>query len=180
MGPDVFRKRHGRLPHASRVIFAPYLAIARVVRLHYRRRSAPHCQIAPGVWVGREPSLRHLDKLSAIGVGAILDLTAECSRPRETRGMAYFNLPLLDLTPPSVDDLHQAVAFIESHAQEGVYVHCALGYSRAACVAAAYLLGTGQAANPDAAIALVRAARPAVVIKPHTIDVLRGYHSSRA
>ena len=45
-----------------------------------------------------------------------------------------------------------------------VLVCCALGYSRSAAAAAAWLLVTGRAADADAAIARVREVRPHLVL----------------
>jgi diacylglycerol kinase (ATP) len=48
-------------------------------------------------------------------------------------------VPILDLVAPTREQLDRAVAFVREHASRGVYVHCALGRSRAPAVAAAYL-----------------------------------------
>jgi len=43
-------------------------------------------------------------------------------------------------------------------------VCCALGYSRSAASVAAWLLRSGRASDADAAVAIVRAARPGIVL----------------
>jgi len=74
-------------------------------------------------------------------------------------------VPMLDLLPPTDEQLSQAVAAIEALRRTGtVWVCCALGLSRSALTVAAWLLHSGRASTVAQAIALVRAARPAVVI----------------
>ena len=66
---------------------------------------------------------------------------------------------------PTPAELARAVAALqELTAHPPVLVQCALGYSRSALVVAAWLLHQGQAGTPAAALALVRAARPPVVL----------------
>ena len=52
-------------------------------------------------------------------------------------------------------------------------VCCALGFARSALVAAAWLLRAGIAATTEEAVAQVQKARPAVVLGPPQIDLLR-------
>ena len=69
-------------------------------------------------------------------------------------------VPVLDLTLPprrALDDAAQAIERLR--AQGPVLVCCALGYSRSACAAAAWLLATGRAATVDAAFVRIQAAR---------------------
>jgi hypothetical protein len=60
----------------------------------------------------------------------------------------YKNIPVLDLTAPTPEQLVEAVRFMTEHAATGtVYVHCKVGYSRSAAAVAAWLLSTKDA--PD-------------------------------
>ena len=69
----------------------------------------------------------------------------------------------------------------QSHALPGgVLVHCALGYSRSALVACAWLLQCGQANSVADAVAQVRAARPQIVLPPAFLALLDDYHRSLA
>lgn len=77
----------------------------------------------------------------------------------------YFSLPILDLIPPSPALLLQAAEAIDRLRQQGpLLVCCALGYSRSASAVAAWLIHTGRCADIDAAEALIRQARPGVVL----------------
>ena len=55
-----------------------------------------------------------------------------------------------------------------------VLVHCALGYSRSALVVSSWLLKHAPAATPQAALSMVREARPRIVITPRSLQLLHG------
>ncbi|WP_183141850.1 dual specificity protein phosphatase family protein, partial [Pseudomonas syringae group genomosp. 3] len=62
---------------------------------------------------------------------------------------------------------------IENLRQHGpLLVCCALGYSRSATAVAAWLLYSGRATSVDNAAALIRAARPGVVLREGHLQVL--------
>ena len=88
----------------------------------------------------------------------MIDLTAEMPSPTDSR-----NIPILDLTVPREDQLSEAIAAIEA-APRPTLVCCALGYSRSATVAAAWLLSTRRAASAPEAIAMVRNVRPQIAV----------------
>jgi protein-tyrosine phosphatase len=115
------------------------------------------------------------------GVTAVLDLTAEFSESQPFRTLRYLNLPILDLTAPTQEQLAAAVEFIKSEPENGiVYVHCKIGYSRSAAAVAAYLLDSGLAVNAEAALAHLRAVRPGIVVRPEAwraVEVFRSPHS---
>ena len=92
----------------------------------------------------------------------------------------YRNLPILDLTAPTQDQLHEAAAFIAEHAETGVvYVHCKIGYSRSAAAVAAYLLTNGHATSAEEAIEKLRSVRPAIVVRPEVREALLRFASRR-
>jgi protein-tyrosine phosphatase len=70
------------------------------------------------------------------------------------------------MTTPPLDDLRAAAEAIERARTSGqVLVCCALGYSRSASAVAAWLLTSGRAPNADAAIDMVRRARPLIRLR---------------
>jgi len=110
-----------------------------------------------GVWIGRIPSASDLD-----GFAAVVDLCAELSCRTDR---VYRSFPVLDLTVPDAATLHDAAMAIEGARPLGpVLVCCALGYSRSAAAVVAWLLMTHRAESVDAAIAIVRKARPSIVL----------------
>jgi protein-tyrosine phosphatase len=158
----VFRKSGGRLPISTRVVLGPYLCGAFARLLFYRRRREPWVEAAPGVYCGRLLTKREALAVRAMGVTGVLDMTAEHAETRafleieylnpaarSRQEIAYLNVPVLDLTQPSREQLDIAVAFIAEHARRGgVYVHCALGISRSLAAVAAYI-ASQQPQAPD-------------------------------
>jgi membrane-associated phospholipid phosphatase len=156
---SVFRKSEGRIPISSRVILGPYLFGMFVRRMVYKNPCLPWREIAPGLYCGRLPTRTDVIGLRALGIIAVLDMTAEHSEIRAFRNtnhsqsvtqvfqtnssignaIEYLNIPVLDLTEPSRGQLEVAVAFIAQQCSRGsVYVHCALGISRSVSAVSAY------------------------------------------
>lgn len=176
LGPRVFRKANGRLPWTTWWTLGPVLLGQLLSRLYYRRQSSAWDELTPHVWIGGV--LSRQEALAAVrdGVTAVLDLTAEFSEPKPLRHLNYKNIPILDLTAPTSDQLEEMVRFIERESGSGiVYVHCKIGFSRTAAAAAAYLVRSGQAGTMSEAIAWVRRVRPAVVMRPEILDALRAF-----
>ena len=171
-GPAVFQKQAGRLSWAAGLLLGPYRVGAWWSSRWFTRHAAASAEVVPGIWLGRAPGPadhRHCP------VGAVLDLTAEFSRPAAC-SRRYRSVPLLDLAAPTPAELARAVAALDELYPAGlVLVHCALGYSRAAVVVAAWLLHRGRAATPEAAVARVRAARPQVVLSGRHRAALAAY-----
>jgi protein-tyrosine phosphatase len=124
---------------------------------------------------------RHLNEIEAAGlvqsgVTAVLDVSAEFSEAKPFRKIVYQNIPVLDLTAPTLLQLTEMGRFILHHAKTGqVYVHCKIGYSRSAAAVAAYLIMSGQASGATEAVATIRAARPAVRIRPEIAAALEEF-----
>jgi membrane-associated phospholipid phosphatase/predicted protein tyrosine phosphatase len=179
LGPSIYRKRNGRLPWTAWFTLAPVLLGQELSRLYYRRQCRAWDKLTARVWIGRVLSRRKAEMLVNNGVTAVLDLTAEFSEPAPLRSVHYYNIPLLDLTAPSVAQLEAAAAFIERESEQGVvYVHCKIGYSRTAAAVVAYLLRSGMAHSVPIAIDLVRRARPTAIIRPEVLEILGKFASS--
>jgi len=176
-GPHVFRKRDGRLHPFSRLGLFPYELGSILTFPHYRRTAPPWVDVTPNLVLGRRLTEAEARAQIDRGVRAVLDLTAECTAPPAFRSLAYRNVPILDLTVPTPRQIAEAVDFIRAHAKDGakVYLHCKLGRSRSAAVAAAYLIAEGLAANGKDAVEMVRRARPEIVINPAAVEALDRY-----
>jgi hypothetical protein len=178
VGPIIFRKTAGRLRWSTRFVLGPCLLGQYFSLLYYRRQCRPWDKITPRVWIGCK--LGHHEALAAIsaGVTAVLDLSAEFSEARPFRAIIYKNIPILDLTAPSLEQLSETASFIAEQSQAGVvYVHCKIGYSRSAGAVAAYLIMSGEAADLEEALAMLRKARPAIVIRPEVISALSEFEN---
>ena len=158
----------GSLSSASTWLLAPYLLGAWVNSRLWTRKHPQPDQVVEGVWLGRVPSARE-----AAPFAAVLDLSAEL--PVRLPGKTYRNLPLLDLVAPDSEACRQGAELIEQLRQQGpLLVCCALGYSRSATLVAAWLLHSGRADSVEQAIAMIRAARPRIVLGDAQRKALQG------
>ena len=123
LGPVIFRKADGRLDWSARLILAPFLLGQQLSLLYYRRQCRPWDKVTPEVWIGR--ALNHGEAAAAtrLGVTAVLDLTAEFSEAKPFRALVYRNIPILDLTAPSIDQLREMATFIDHESREGHRLH---------------------------------------------------------
>jgi predicted protein tyrosine phosphatase len=179
IGPGVFRKTGGRLPLSTRFVMLPVLIGHYLSLIYYRRQCRAYDEVTPSLLIGRVLDAAEADHAVEKDVTAVLDLTAEFSEATPFPRTQYKNLPILDLTAPTQEQLHDAAAFIATHLDRGiVYVHCKIGYSRSAAVVAAYLLESETAVTVNDAIAILRQARPAIKIRPEVIDALHSFAAS--
>ena len=166
LGAGAFQKNaRGHLSFAARTLFAPYLAGAWINSRAWTARDPKPVAIAADVHLGRMPTAREIAASPFLG---IVDLAAEFELRAGDRALEV--VPVFDLTIPDARALTQAAAAIERLRSRGpVLVCCALGRSRSACAAAAWLLHSGRARNVESALATVRAARDIVVDQRHAI-----------
>jgi protein-tyrosine phosphatase len=176
VGAGIFRKRDGRLPFLTHILLWPVLLGQRISLSHYARQSNPWDCVTGSLWIGRKLSSREARQAIDQGVTAVLDLTGEFSEAPPFLRTVYRQLPIMDLTAPTTVQLDQAVDFISEQAEQGiVYVHCKVGYSRTAAIAGAYLLATGEAQSVEEVVAILRRARPRIIIRPEVIRALHEY-----
>ncbi|MBP4046801.1 phosphatase PAP2/dual specificity phosphatase family protein [Chromobacterium violaceum] len=158
LGPAVMQKHQGQRRFAARALLLPYSLAAAWCHRYFLRRLPGAEEIAPGVWLGPIPAAE--EKRFA----AVLDLAAEYDRRAHAQA-AYQSVPLLDLLLPCPDDLNRAVCALENLRAETpgpLLVHCALGLTRSAAVALAWLVASGRAASLAEARALLRQRRQRV------------------
>jgi protein-tyrosine phosphatase len=178
-GPGIFCKLDGRLHWSARLVLAPCLLGQQLSLLYYQRQGRPWDEVTPGIWIGRVLTNREAAAAKRLGVTVVLDLTAEFSEAKPFRTLVYRNIPILDLTAPSTDQLREMAAFIEDESRKGVvYVHCKIGYSRTAAAAAAYLLQAGRAGSVNEAIEMLRQVRPSIVVRPEVLSALSEFPRS--
>jgi hypothetical protein len=181
LGPAIYRKTDGQIPLSARLLLAPCLVGQYLSLLHYRRQCDAWSELTPKVWIGAKLNSREAAEARRRGVTAVLDLTTEFSETPALLNVAYQNIPILDLTELNQAQLQEAVDFITRHTNNGVvYIHCKIGYSRTATVVGAYLLASGQAVTVEGAIALLRKARPPIIIRTEARSALAVFENRQA
>lgn len=174
VGPGIYRKTHGRIPLSARALLEPMLFGQYLSLLYYRQQCDPWNAVTDRVWIGRRLTNSEAGRAVQAGVTAVIDLTGEFSEARPFLNAEYVHLPVLDLTPPSAQQLQQASAFINEQSRSGVvYVHCKIGYSRSAAVVGFWLVQSGLAESADAAMAWLRRVRPSIIIRPEAESAIR-------
>jgi len=180
LGPIIFRKTDGQLHWSARLVLAPCLLGQWISLLYYQRQCRAWDKVTPAVWIGRVLVREEAEAAARLGVTAVLDLTAEFSETMPFRALVYRNIPILDLTAPSIEQLREMATFIDEESRKGiVYVHCKIGYSRTAGAAAAYLLQTGKARGVSEAIEMLRQVRPSIVVRPEVLSALSEFARGR-
>lgn len=173
---NVYRKENGALPLSARVLLAPAILGQQLSLLYYKKKAGPWNEVAPGVWIGRVLNDNEAARAVQAGVTAVLDVTEEFSETKSFGRTRYINIPILDLTAPTTEQLASAVDFIRNESKAGiVYVHCKIGYSRSAAIIGAYLMSAGIAGTADEAVAHIRRARPSLIVRPEVMSVLRQF-----
>jgi len=163
-----FQKRpDGSLSPAVYGLFAPYLLGAWINSRVWTRKHPQPDQVVDNVWLGRLPDREQLKPFTAV-----VDMCAEIAIQPGPRG--YQSIPTLDLVAPTTQTCLDAAHAIERLRQQGpLLVCCALGYSRSATAVAAWLLHSGRAETVDNAIAIIRQARPGVVLRAAHVEALQ-------
>ena len=160
LGVAVFQKHEGRLSGAATALLLPYLVGAWLNARSRTGRLRTSNTVADGVRIGPLPSRASLRR---DGIRSVVDLAAEL--PVDAREARYAAFPVLDLVAADGETLTAAAHAIERARAHGpVLVCCVLGVSRSASAVAAWLVATGRAPDAARAIALVRRARPSIVL----------------
>jgi hypothetical protein len=174
VGPRLLLKRAtGRRAGVGWVLFAPYFLLNAATFGLYRRlsREPASVQVAPNLFFGRRLTPREAE---AAGWASVLDLAGEFPASRAVE--RYRSLPVLDATAPTEDELRSAAAWLAEAVGSGpVYVHCALGHGRSACVVIAYLLSVGAVGTVAEGERRLRSLRPGVRLHPPQRRLLRQF-----
>lgn len=91
---------------------------------------------------GSRPDDKDYSALAALGVKTIIDLTdnsMEYEKPAvEAAGLRYINIPMVDKSYPSMDQINQFLKVVDDPATGKFFVHCAGGRHRTGVVGAIY------------------------------------------
>ena len=99
-------------------------------------------QMSERFFRGARPSDEDYHALAALGVTTIIDLTdnsKEYEQPAvEKAGLRYVNIPMVDKSYPSMDQVNQFLKVVDDPATGKFFVHCAGGRHRTGVVGAVY------------------------------------------
>ncbi len=91
---------------------------------------------------GSRPEDGDYKALAALGINTIIDLTdnsKEYEQPAvEAAGLRYVNIPMVDKSYPSMEQINQFLKVVEDPATGKFFVHCAGGRHRTGVVGAVY------------------------------------------
>lgn len=118
------------------------------------------------VVLGAMPLRSDVPGLAAAGVRGVVNTCQEYAGPQKeytTAGIEQLRIPTTDFTPPSLNDVEKAVAFMNRFTSQGksVYVHCKAGRARSATVVICWLIAN-RGLTPEAAQQLLLEKRPHV------------------
>ncbi|MDR2310780.1 MAG: phosphatase PAP2/dual specificity phosphatase family protein [Brucellaceae bacterium] len=149
-GTKFFQKRRdGSVSLASFWLFLPLRVFFRLNRIAWTWREPPAVKITEGLYLGRFP--KHSETQN---YARIIDMTAECIAPRNSRSR-WQAFPLMDLAKPDLATLHAATTAIHD-APRPTLICCALGYQRSANLIARWLVESGEVADRQKAEELIR------------------------
>ncbi|WP_414827620.1 diacylglycerol kinase family protein [Alteromonas sp. H39] len=179
--PELFRKREdGSIPVYIRWVFVPFLLGTGAYNSWARKTDkVPAIQkIDEQLYLACRLSGSDIETLTEYGVDAILDVTAEFDGLDWTAyqwDCEYLNIPVLDHTSPSPEQLNTAINWIDQQLKNNhkVVVHCALGRGRSVLVMAAYLLARDETLSVVDALNRIQSVRETARLNKHQLSSLR-------
>ena len=129
---------------AARVLFLPTLGwnllLGRMLRVRHWWDA-----IDDDVYMGAMPFSRDVSTFQRIGIGAVVNTCEEYTGPVATynrAGIVQLRIPTVDFTPPALESVRIAVAFMQQQIGLGrrVYVHCKAGRARSGTVVLCWLI----------------------------------------
>jgi protein-tyrosine phosphatase len=172
---SLFRNIGGRMEDAVAVLLAPYLIGAWLNSRLWTYRNPEPSKIAPNLYLSRCPTAKDVRRFE------FQSLVSCCPEIMVDAGKTpIYSVAVLDLLAPEIQQIEQGVAAIDAASQHGkTLLFCALGYSRSATIAAAWLLANGLADSIDAAAAQLRSVRPGLVMSAKHIRQLKAWQAWR-
>jgi len=142
-------------------------------------RRSWYSKIDDGVFLGALPYPKLLSKLDDDGVCAILNTVREWNGnlgEYQSRGWVHCWIPIIDFTPPTIEQLEHGVNFITDQVNAGrpVYVHCKAGKGRSASMVMGYLIRERGMTPKEAQVYLLER-RPQILQVLYKRDVIKEF-----
>jgi hypothetical protein len=175
-GLKILRERLSRQGLRVTALWAADHAVRAITGANIRSAS----QITPSLHVGGQYRSRGWPRLASRGITAVVNMRIEFDdRAAGIAPPRYLHLPTVDDTAPSLEQLERGAAFIADEIARGggVLVHCGAGVGRAATLAVAHLVRTGQ--TPAQAWEQVRKVRPFIRPSQEQVAQIERFAASR-
>ena len=166
-GTAVFQKNtQGEVSVSAKIILLPYTLSAWLSKKYFTSELPPYCRISKNLYLGSFPQKQ-------IKQDFLIDMTAEFDSSNiKCKGVyAFARMDLLAQTPQQINQAAQKAAQIIK--QGSLLICCALGLGRSAVIAAAALILLRQAKDTEQALALIKKARPQIVLTENHITNLQ-------
>ena len=135
-----------------------------------------YTQITPHLYLGGQYGLNALPWLKKLNINAVVNMReSQIHKPDQFKWLTVLNLPTVDWTAPTIENLDKGSKFITEILKKGggVYIHCHAGLGRGPSMAIAYLMSTGM--TFDDAFAEVKKVRPFITPTREQIIRLRDF-----
>lgn len=118
-------------------------------------------------------------------IGAVVNMTIEWPGPTahyERHGVQQLRLPTVDTAAPTLDQVHEGVAFIEeflaANPSKRVFIHCKGGRGRAAVMTACFYIKQRKgAADPQQVVRELKQKRHVVSTAVAKYEVVQEFHA---
>ncbi len=178
LGPRLLSKKPtGQHSLVGWLLFAPYYLFSSITFGLYRSisREPAWVEVIPNLSFGRRLSAR---ELLAGGWKSVLDLAGEF--PANSVPPNYRSIPVLDTAAPTETEMRAAITWIAESMKVGpVYVHCALGHGRSACLVVAYLLSVGEVRTAGEGVRRLQSLRPRVALHRPQLRLLKRFEPEK-
>lgn len=115
--------------------------------------------------IAKEEYQYEIQDLQSKGIKAVVTLTesALADTPLKQAGIDYLHIPIVDMSPPTMEQVQRFVAFVHDALQNNkpVVAHCLGGNGRTGTMLACYLVSQGYSSSE--AIRLVRRQNPSAI-----------------
>lgn len=174
------KAQSGRQSFISLLILGPYFWISALTLRSYciAGGEVEYAAVRPNLCFGRRLSATEAKQaITSHGWVGVLDLAAEFAEVDELRLLpGYRSLPILDGTAPTLEELKDAVVWLRQQTSLGpVYVHCALGHGRSACIVVAYLIANNEVDTAENGVTRLRELRTGVALNAAQMKMVKRY-----